>query len=107
MFNYKGVGFTAEKQDELDRQTKAIDSKTIVEYQGVGPSGPATITFDGTTGQKTFSAPKPEESQLTASSATPPAAAASSVEAKALLWLHGRAQGEHDPHLGCEQHQRK
>ena len=79
MFNYKGVGFTAEKQDELDRQTKAIDGKTIVEYQGVGPSGPATITFDGTTGQKTFSAPKPEESQLTASSATPPAAGVASA----------------------------
>ena len=79
MFNYKGVGFTAEKQDELDRQTKAIDSKTIVEYQGIGPSGPATITFDGTTGQKTFSAPKPEQSQLTASSATPPAAGVASA----------------------------
>jgi len=79
MFNYKGVGFTAERQDELDRQTKAIDSKTIVEYQGVGPSGPATITFDGTTGQKTFSAPKPEQPQLTASSATPPAAGVASA----------------------------
>jgi hypothetical protein len=79
MFNYKGVGFTAERQDELDRQTKAIDSKTIVEYQGVGPSGPATITFDGTTGQKTFSAPKPEQPQLTASSTTPPAAGVASA----------------------------
>jgi len=79
MFNYKGVGFTAEKQDELDRQVEAINNKTVVEYQGVGPSGPATVTFDGTTGQKTFAAPKPESSQLTASSATPPAAGVASA----------------------------
>jgi len=79
MFKYKGVGFTAEKQDELDRQVDAINNKTVVEYQGVGPSGPATVTFDGTTGQKTFAAPKPESSQLTAGSTTPPAAGVASA----------------------------
>ena len=79
MFKYKGVDFTAEKQDELDKQVEAIDNKKVVEYQGVGPSGPATVTFDGTTGQKSFAQPKPEESQVSGSSTTPPAAGVASA----------------------------
>lgn len=71
-FAYKGVTFEAKNQDEMDKFTKAIDNKSVVEFQGKDTNGPATIKFDGSTGERTVSAPQ-ETATPTAVTQTKPA----------------------------------
>lgn len=62
MFNYKGITFNADNQKEMDTIVNAIDKKSVVEYQGVDRNaGPATITFNGATGERSLSPPKAGE----------------------------------------------
>jgi len=59
MFNYKGITFNADNQKELDLKVGAIDKGSIVEYQGNDRNiGPATITFNGATGEHSLTPPK-------------------------------------------------
>ena len=71
-FAYKGVTFEAKNQEEMDKFTKAIDDKSVVEFQGKSDSGPATIKFDGATGERT-TAPAKEGATPTAVTQTKPA----------------------------------
>ena len=71
-FAYKGVTFEAKSQEEMDKFTKAIDDKSVVEFQGKSDNGPATIKFDGATGERTIS-PAKETATPTAVTQTKPA----------------------------------
>lgn len=60
-FTYKNVSFNANNQDEMDNFVKAIDNKTVIEFQGKNSDGkPATITINGATGEKSLAPPKEE-----------------------------------------------
>jgi len=59
LFNYKGITFNADNQKEMDTIVNAIDKKAVVEYQGIDRNlGPATITFNGATGERSLAPPK-------------------------------------------------
>jgi hypothetical protein len=70
-FNYKGITFNADNQKELDLKVGAIDKGSIVEYQGNDRNiGPATITFNGATGEHSLAAPKEAGGRGVSASAT-------------------------------------
>ena len=51
-FMYKGITFNAGDQKELDAIVKAIDNRSVIQYQGKDDSGGNVIrSFDGATGQ--------------------------------------------------------
>lgn len=62
---YKGIYFTANSQEDLNKMVKAIDDKSIIEFQGKDATGKdVTIKFDGATGSQTISAGKPTPSPI-------------------------------------------
>ena len=66
---YKGIYFTANAQEDLDKMVKSIDDKSSIEFQGKDESGKSvTIKFDGATGSQTISAGKETATPISTSS---------------------------------------
>lgn len=83
-FSYKGISFQANDQKELDTAVKAIDDKSVVEYQGTDEKGqPVTKTFNGATGEVSISPPKQSPTAAPAAPAAPAAASGGSASGEA------------------------
>ena len=79
-FLYKGISFQANDQNELDTAVKAIDEKSVVEYQGTDEKGqPVTKTFNGATGEISVAPPKQSPTAVPAAPAAPAAASGGSA----------------------------